>query len=63
LLADALYGVTPEGIAERPGWDVITAVVENAIYPIDPNMMSVPGPRLVDALEETAKILHPELFE
>lgn len=63
LLADALYGVTPEIVAERPGWDVITAVAKNAIYPIDPNIMSVPGPRLVDALEETAKIFHPEVFE
>lgn len=63
LLADAIYGVTPESVAERPGWDVINAVINSAIYPIDPNMMSVPGPRLVDALEETAKILHPEVFE
>ncbi len=63
LLADALYGVTPESVAERPGWDVITAVINDAIYPIDPNMMSVPGPRLVNALEETAQILHPEVFE
>ena len=63
LLADALYGVTPESIAERPGWDIITAVTNNAIYPIDPNLMSVPGPRLVDALEETAMLLHPEVFE
>jgi iron complex transport system substrate-binding protein len=63
LLADALYGVTPESVAARPGWDVITAVKETAIYPIDPNMMSVPGPRLVDALEETARLLHPELFK
>ena len=63
LLADAPYGTTPESVAERPGWDVITAVKENALYPIDPNMMSVPGPRLVNALEETARLLHPELFE
>lgn len=63
LLADAPYGVTAESVAERPGWDVITAVIKGALYPIDPNMMSVPGPRLVDALEETAKLLHPELFE
>ena len=63
LLADAPYGTTAESVAERPGWDVITAVKENALYPIDPNMMSVPGPRLVDALEETARLLHPELFE
>jgi iron complex transport system substrate-binding protein len=63
LLADAPYGTTPESVAERPGWDVITAVQENALYPIDPNMMSVPGPRLVNALEITAGLLHPELFE
>jgi iron complex transport system substrate-binding protein len=63
LLADAPYGTTPESVAERPGWDVITAVQENALYPIDPNMMSVPGPRLVNALEETARLVHPELFE
>ena len=63
LLSDAMYGVTPENVAERPGWEVIDAVVNSAIYPIDPNMMSVPGPRLVDALEETAKLLHPGLFE
>lgn len=63
LLADALYGVTPESVAERPGWDVIIAVQNGAIFPIDPNMMSVPGPRLVDALEETALLIHPELFE
>jgi iron complex transport system substrate-binding protein len=63
LLADAPYGTTPESVAERPGWDVITAVKENALYPIDPNMMSVPGPRLVNALEATARLVHPELFE
>jgi len=63
MLADALYGVTPESVAERPGWDVIIAVQNGSIYPIDPNMMSVPGPRLVDALEETANLVHPELFE
>ena len=63
LLADAPYGTTAESVAARPGWEVITAVKEKAMYPIDPNMMSVPGPRLVDALETTAQLLHPELFE
>lgn len=63
ILADALYGITPESVAERPGWDAIQAVQDMAIYGIDPNMMSVPGPRLVDALEETARLLHPDLFE
>ncbi len=63
LMADALYGITAESVSERPGWDVINAVINGKIYPIDPNMMSVPGPRLVDALEETARLLHPNLFE
>ena len=63
LLADAPYGTTPESVAARPGWEVITAVKEYAMYPIDPNMMSVPGPRLVDALEVTARFLHPDVFE
>ncbi len=63
LLGDALYGVAPESVAGRPGWDVITAVQNGAIYPIDPNMLSQPGPRLVDALEEIAQLIHPELFE
>lgn len=63
LLADAPYGTTPESVAARPGWETIVAVQANALYPIDPNIMSVPGPRLVDALEVTAQFLHPELFE
>jgi iron complex transport system substrate-binding protein len=63
LLADAPYGTTAESVAARPGWETIAAVKENALYPIDPNIMSVPGPRLVNALEETAKLLHPELFK
>lgn len=63
LLADAPYGITPESIAERPGWDVISAVQNDQVYPFDPFLVSVPGPRLVDGLEAMAALLHPELFE
>ncbi len=62
LMGDAMYGITVESVAARPGWDVIKAVQENAIYPIDPYILSVPGPRLVDGLEETARLLHPDVF-
>jgi iron complex transport system substrate-binding protein len=41
----------------------INAIENNAVYKIDANLMSRPGPRLVDGLEETAEILHPELFQ
>ncbi len=63
LLGDALYGVTPESVTERAGWDAIIAVQEGNIFPIDPNILSVPGPRLVDGLEEMAKLLHPGIWE
>ncbi|MEM5774363.1 MAG: ABC transporter substrate-binding protein, partial [Anaerolineaceae bacterium] len=62
LMGDALYGITAESVAARPGWNVITAVQENAIFAIDPYILSVPGPRLVDGLEETARLIHPDLF-
>jgi iron complex transport system substrate-binding protein len=63
LLADAMYGETPEGVAERAGWEGIQAVVDGAVYPFDPFILSVPGPRLVDGLEEVARLLYPDLFE
>ncbi len=63
LLADALYGVTPESLAERAGWTVIKAVVDGNVYPFDPFILSVPGPRLVDGFEQLAEILHPEIVK
>jgi iron complex transport system substrate-binding protein len=62
LLGDAAYGITPESIQERSGWSNLSAVVENRIYAFDDNLVSRPGPRLVDGLEQLAKLLHPELF-
>ena len=63
LLADAPYGVTPETVASRAGWDVIAAVQNGAVYEFDPFLVSVPGPRLVNGLETMARLLHPEAFE
>ena len=63
LLSDALYGVTAESVGERAGWSQITAVKDGNIYPFDPFLLSVPGPRLVDGFEQLAEILHPEEVE
>ena len=63
VLGDAGYGVTVEMVKERPGWSVITAVKNGAIYPIDDILISRPGPRIIDGLEALARIIHPELFE
>jgi iron complex transport system substrate-binding protein len=62
LLADAPFGVTPEAVAKRAGWGDIKAVKDGKVYPFDPNLLSVPGPRLVDGLETLAVMLHPDVF-
>ena len=63
VLGDSMWGVTPESVLERAGWESIEAVKSEQIFPIDDNLISRPGPRLVDGLEALAKILHPDLFE
>ena len=63
ILGDSAYGTTPETVAARPGWDGLSAVKNNQVFPFDDNLVSRPGPRLVDGLEALAKLLHPELFQ
>ena len=63
ILGDAAGGESPETVKARPGWGSISAVKNNRIYIIDPDIVSRPGPRLVDALETLAQALYPERFE
>lgn len=63
LLGDSIWGVTPESVAQRPGWETLAAVKDTRIFPFDDNLVSRPGPRLVDGLEALAKLLHPDLFK
>ncbi len=44
----AWCGTTPETIAERPGWDGLTAVQTGAMTELDDDIVSRWGPRLVD---------------
>ena len=62
LMADA-SSVPVETVPERPGWSGITAVVDGRIYPVDGDVMSRPGPRIVDGVEALAALLYPDLFE
>jgi iron complex transport system substrate-binding protein len=63
LLGDAAYGMTPEMVKQRAGWEGIAAVQQDQIYVFDDDMVSRPGPRLVDGLETLAKLIHPGVFE
>lgn len=64
LLGDSFWGgVTPEQVAARAGWESLKAVKEGRVYSFDDNLVSRPGPRMVDGLEALAKLMHPDLFE
>jgi iron complex transport system substrate-binding protein len=63
LIGDATWGgVTVEDVRSRSGWEGLSAVKSGALYTFDDNLVSRPGPRLVDGLEAMAKLLHPEIF-
>jgi len=40
----------------------VNARINNQVYPVNTDLYGRPGPRLVEALEELATLLHPELF-
>jgi iron complex transport system substrate-binding protein len=63
LLGDAAYGVTTDQVSARAGWGGIAAIKEGKVYAFNDDLVSRPGPRLVDALEQLSKLLHPELYQ
>lgn len=62
MLVDAVWGTTLEQVTQRPGWQVMKAVQNKQVVPMDFNLFSRPTPRLVEAVETLAKLLHPEVF-
>jgi len=56
-------GVTAADVSARSGWEGIKAIQNNQVFEFDDNLVSRPGPRMVDGLEQMAKLLHPELFK
>jgi iron complex transport system substrate-binding protein len=51
FLADANFGVTPQAVAARPGWDTIRAVAAGNIVELDGDIAGRWGPRTVDLLQ------------
>ena len=50
-----------EALALKPGWSAMDAVKKRRIAVIS-DAINRPGPRIVDAVEELARQLHPEVF-
>ena len=54
--------VTVDSVAARPGWESVSAIKSGAIYAVAASLYSTPGPRLIQGLEDLAKLLHPDRF-
>ncbi|NIS28564.1 MAG: ABC transporter substrate-binding protein, partial [Actinobacteria bacterium] len=53
ILADnECCGVTPEQVAERPGWDALSAVQNGNVTVVDEDVASRWGPRVPELFEE-----------
>ncbi|NYJ00628.1 iron complex transport system substrate-binding protein [Nocardioides thalensis] len=58
FLADSeCCGVTPEQVADRGGWDSMEAVEEDRIFPVNEDVASRWGPRVVEFAESIAATL------
>jgi iron complex transport system substrate-binding protein len=61
IVGDAQYGVCPETVMERPGWQSMTAVRDGAVRAIDDTIVTRPGPRLAEGLAALAFAIHPDI--
>lgn len=50
-------------IKSRAGWQDMTAIVNDHVYDLHSDLVSRPGPRLVEGVEEFAKVIYPEAFK
>ncbi len=55
-------GLTIDGLKKRPGWSGIKAVETGRVYGMSADLVSRPGPGIVDAFVALAKDVHPEAF-
>lgn len=56
------HGRPTKDVEGTPGYENLKAVKDGKIIVFEDDLITVPGPRLVEGLEKLAKILHPELF-
>ncbi|MBN1192192.1 MAG: ABC transporter substrate-binding protein [Coriobacteriia bacterium] len=53
----------PSDIIGRPGYSNLSAVAENRVHLLDDNLVSRPGPRVVEGVRLIAEALHPDVFD
>ncbi len=51
-----------ENILARNAWQDVPAVKNERVYDVNSDLVSRPGPRLAEGIEELAKAIYPEIF-
>jgi iron complex transport system substrate-binding protein len=62
VIGHRLPAGAPDEVRRRPGWNVVSAVKSGRIYVVEDNLVSRPGPRVVEGLEQVARALYPDRF-
>ncbi|PRW64468.1 ABC transporter substrate-binding protein [Actinopolyspora mortivallis] len=57
FLADTEAGVTADKVAERPGWDSLTAVRQGRVHELDDDTASRWGPRVVEFARDVSEAI------
>lgn len=53
----------PDDLAKRAGYEKLTAVKDGRVAVLDDNLVSRPGPRVVEGVRQIAEALHPDAFK
>ncbi|WP_128896488.1 ABC transporter substrate-binding protein [Longirhabdus pacifica] len=51
-----------EQILAREGWSEVPAIQNEQVFDVHGDIVTRPGPRLIDGVEELAKVIYPEIF-
>lgn len=54
---------SPDDIQGRPGYASLAAVSAGRVYVLEDNLVSRPGPRVVEGVRQIAEALHPDVFK
>ncbi|WP_247739053.1 ABC transporter substrate-binding protein [Bacillus sp. 165] len=51
-----------EQVMNRPAWKNVTAVKEKKVYDVNSDLVTRPGPRVIEGVEDLAKAIYPDTF-
>lgn len=49
-------------VLSRKGWEKVGAIKNKQVVDVNPDLVTRPGPRLVEGVEEVAKAVYPDIF-